>query len=280
MHNDSMRHGLLMAWFKVDDGFYSSRKVLSIPRSRRFAALGLWTACGSWTMKELTDGYVPRYIVEEMGGTESEVNDLIAAKLWIEREDGYKFWDFTDWQRSAVQVKADRKTTSERRSAAGKKGAQTRWNSIAKSDSYRERAAMANSESADLPSITPFIESTPVTESIATWQSDGKDDGKTMGQSNPMQLNKENLAAAKPKVSNTRNSQIPKDWKPNANAYEFGIDNSVNVDHEAEQFRNHSAATGRTMKNWDAAFRVWLGNSVKWNKTAQTKAATDDWMNS
>ena len=29
-----------MAWFKVDDGFYTSHKVLSIPREDRLAAVG------------------------------------------------------------------------------------------------------------------------------------------------------------------------------------------------------------------------------------------------
>ena len=37
-----------MAWFKVDDGFHSSRKVLSIPRRSRLAAIGAWTIAGAW----------------------------------------------------------------------------------------------------------------------------------------------------------------------------------------------------------------------------------------
>ena len=35
-----------MVWFKVDDGFYSSSKVLSIPRTSRLAAVGLWLRVG------------------------------------------------------------------------------------------------------------------------------------------------------------------------------------------------------------------------------------------
>ena len=38
-----------MVWFKVDDGFYSSQKVLSMPRSCRLAAVGLWTMAGNWS---------------------------------------------------------------------------------------------------------------------------------------------------------------------------------------------------------------------------------------
>ena len=55
-------------WFKVDDNLMSSDKVLSIPRrdGRRMAALGLWTAAGSWSAKKERDGYVPEFMVEEL----------------------------------------------------------------------------------------------------------------------------------------------------------------------------------------------------------------------
>lgn len=268
-----------MAWFKVDDGFYTSRKVLSIPRSRRLAALGLWTACGSWSMRELTDGHVPRYVVEELGGGDTEVNDLLTAKLWIEGKDGYKFWDFEDYQPSAAKVKSDRKSTSEMRSAAGRKGAQNRWQKMAKNNGKAEGARDHDLESGVLPSSKPFKESTTVTDNIAAWQSDGKADGKAMGPTQPNQQ-KDKLFAQPSSDKTSRNVVIPKSWKPNSNAIEFAAANSINVDHEAEQFKNHSEATGRKMKNWDAAFRVWLGNSVKWKKPAQIKATTDDWMNS
>ena len=71
-----------MTWFKVDDGFSSSKKVLSIPRTQRLAAVGLWTMAGNWSAKELTDGVVPKYVLDELGATPKLIQALIDARLW------------------------------------------------------------------------------------------------------------------------------------------------------------------------------------------------------
>jgi phage terminase large subunit-like protein len=268
-----------MAWFKVDDGFYSSRKVLSIPRSRRFAAIGLWCACGSWTMKELTDGFVPSLIVEELGGTESMVADLVAATLWVEQKGGYLFWDWKDYQPSAASIKSNRTSTSNKRSEAGKKGAEIRWQNDGQKNGKTVFQNGKTEKGAILPSISQVDGSALESQNMAKWQSDGKANGKRIAPTRP-DPTKDQEIGQKSGAPITNNQVIPKNWKPNENAVEFGKANSVNVAHEAEQFRNHSAATGRKMKNWDAAFRVWLGNSVKWSKPANAKAGTDDWMNS
>lgn len=36
---------------------------------------------------------------------------------------------------------------------------------------------------------------------------------------------------------------------------------------ELQQFRDHHTARGTTMKDWQAAFRTWLANAVKWMRT-------------
>lgn len=73
-----------MVWFKVDDGFYTSRKVLSIPRRNRLAAVGLWTMAGNWSGRELTDGMVPMYVLDELGATETLIQALVTARLWLD----------------------------------------------------------------------------------------------------------------------------------------------------------------------------------------------------
>ena len=267
-----------MAWFKVDDGFYSSRKVLSIPRTRRFEALGLWTACGSWTMKELTDGFVPREIVDELGGTEAQINDLLAAKLWTESEKGFTFWDWEDYQPSAQSIKMNRKETSQKRSAAGRKGAQTRWQNNGKINGKRDLPSSKTEKTTDLPFDYEVDESTTTNQNMAKWQSDSKADGKRIAPTQPNPT-KDKSFVPKSDGKNGKSTSIPASWKPNENHTEFAKANSLNVTHEAEQFKNHAEATGRKMKNWDAAFRVWLGNAVKWKKPEQKKVTNDDWMN-
>jgi hypothetical protein len=103
-----------MAWFKVDDGFFSSRKVTSIPRSRRWSAVGLWTIVGTWCAKELTDGHVPRYQFDELGGNLRDAEALVASGLWIITNDGWQFHDWSEYQPTREEVLKAREKDAER----------------------------------------------------------------------------------------------------------------------------------------------------------------------
>lgn len=104
-----------MPWFKVDDGLFSSRKVLSIPRKDRVAAVGLWTLAGSWAAQELTDGVVPKYALDELGATLRLSRALVEAQLWLSRPDGgIEFKNWSEFQPTRSQVEADRSKTAER----------------------------------------------------------------------------------------------------------------------------------------------------------------------
>lgn len=69
-----------------------------------------------------------------------------------------------------------------------------------------------------------------------------------------------------------RARQLPENWKPNDNHIGFAADNRLSINAEAEQFKDHHRAKGSTMKDWDAAFRTWLRNAVKWRKDAPAVA--------
>lgn len=74
-----------------------------------------------------------------------------------------------------------------------------------------------------------------------------------------------------------RKCQLPKDWQPNAANYAFASKSGLTreeINHEADQFRNHALAQGRLAADWHAAFRTWLGNTVKWRaeRSARTPA--------
>lgn len=111
-----------MVWFKVDDGFHSSRKVLSIPRSVRLQAVGLWTLAGTWSMKELTDGHVPDYVIDEMGGTPRIVDALVKSGLWSEVPEGRQFHDWTEYQPTRASVLDAREKEADRKRQAREKG--------------------------------------------------------------------------------------------------------------------------------------------------------------
>lgn len=51
---------------------------------------------------------------------------------------------------------------------------------------------------------------------------------------------------------------LPDDWTPNDGHQEIADDAGLAVAAEADKFRDHAAANGRTLKDWDAGFRNWL----------------------
>ena len=97
-----------MAWFKVDDGFHASRKLLQIPKRARYAAVGLWTIAGSWCADQLTDGFIPDYMIRELGAPPSAPESLVRAGLWERTQAGYVFCNWHEYQPSKQDVDTER----------------------------------------------------------------------------------------------------------------------------------------------------------------------------
>jgi hypothetical protein len=114
-----------MPWFKVDDGFYSHAKVVSIPRASRALALGTWIVCGTWSADKLTDGFVPTHMVDELGGSVEGAEALVVAGLWrARRGGGYTFVNWSEFQPTREKIETTRKSERDRKAAwrAGKPG--------------------------------------------------------------------------------------------------------------------------------------------------------------
>lgn len=103
-----------IAWFKVDDGLHSSRKLLSIPRRYRLAALGLWTISGSWSSSELTDGMIPDYMIDEWGGTKVLADWLVKSGLWRKLDVNYSFHNWAEYQPTKADIESARKKNAEK----------------------------------------------------------------------------------------------------------------------------------------------------------------------
>lgn len=106
----------LIPWFKVDDGFASSKPVLRIPRRYRAAAVGLWTLAGTWSAKELTDGFIPDYAIEDFCCSSSATAEhLVKSGLWEKADSGWQFVGWSKYQFTKAKVLEHRAAEAEKK---------------------------------------------------------------------------------------------------------------------------------------------------------------------
>lgn len=103
-----------MPWFKVDDKLHSHKKAV-----RAGEAMALWVVAGSWSADQLTDGFVPDYIVARlMPGGLDMADRLVACDLWapdqVDGDDGWRFNDWGDYQPTRDDVESKRAAARQR----------------------------------------------------------------------------------------------------------------------------------------------------------------------
>jgi hypothetical protein len=91
-----------MGWFYVDDGFYTHPKVMQVGNS----SVGLWLKCGAYSARFGLDGVVIHSVISAMGGRQREVDQLVAAGLWVPNGSGWKMHDYLDYNRSKEELDA------------------------------------------------------------------------------------------------------------------------------------------------------------------------------
>jgi hypothetical protein len=73
-----------------------------------------------------------------------------------------------------------------------------------------------------------------------------------------------------------RARQMPTNWAPDPTSYAFGTKQGLTpeeINHEADQFRNHAAQNHRTLIDWHAGFRTWLGKAGQWKRERAARAS-------
>ena len=98
-----------MTWFKVDDGFWSHPKVLTMSTD----ATSLWVRAGTYSCQHLTDGFIASGLLQVLG-SEHAALELVGNGLWVEAEGGYEFHDWDDYQETSDAVKRRREQARER----------------------------------------------------------------------------------------------------------------------------------------------------------------------
>lgn len=179
-----------MPWVRLDDHFAEHPKVVDAGP----LALAMHVAGLCYSSRNLTDGYVPRSVAKTLldfegiafvwqgdtvgGGSEVEwhhvVSDLVDAGLWTETEGGWTIHDYLEYQPSRDEVMARRSELSEKRARAGRKGAQTRWQTDGKPDGKRESESPGRDSKHGKPDGKP--DSKEYGKPMAgRWQDDGPD---------------------------------------------------------------------------------------------------------
>ena len=233
-----------MAWYKVDDRLPTSRKVLRIPRERRVAAIGVWTLAGAWSAHDLTDGFIPAYMIEEWGGCETDADALVEAGLWERAEDdgdaGFQFVNWGEYQPLKADVEAAREREREKK---------------------RRQRRDPNGKFAG-QSVVPKV-------------SPGDNGGTPLGL--PADDGGESAVPVPARPDPTRPDPtptyvgVPEEWKPNKKHYDLGRKLGVFVKDEAVKFRKHAEEGNRELKNVNLAFTNWLKVAEPSNK----KSAAD-----
>ncbi len=127
-----------MASFRVDDVLSDHPKVLAAGN----AAMGLWVRAGAWSMRHLTDGFIPD-AVAALHGTSREATALVDSGLWIVVDGGYLFHAWDSRQPSRDEVEERRRQRSE----AGRRGG------LKSAASKREANGQANAKAVASASV-------------------------------------------------------------------------------------------------------------------------------
>jgi len=231
-----------MPWFHVDDGFSNSKPVMRIPRRWRPACIGVWTLCGSWSAKELTDGFVPDAVLEEYGATPKTISLLMDADLWERREGGIIFRNWGKWQRTKQQVLDYRAAEAER---------QRNWREAKRQAAEQRKAETVTDTSRRDTSVSHAV----VTPSVT--------DVSRLPIPKPEPIPNKETTTTDVVVAKKTGARLPDGWMPDSDVVAQMRSDHPNVDLKAEhaKFVDYwQAKPGKDARkaDWNATWRNWI----------------------
>jgi hypothetical protein len=150
-----------MSWARVDDAWWSHRKVIGLDLEAR----GLWVSGLSYTCHQRSS-HIPAAVVTMMGGNREIAGRLVEAGLWREDGDGWTFHDWDEYQ-----------STSAKRAEAGRKGGEK------SGEARRSKQIEANSEANEAPESK---QAHPIPSQPIPTQSQPSPNGAGGRQANPL----------------------------------------------------------------------------------------------
>jgi hypothetical protein len=235
-----------MTWFLVDDNLTFHRKVIAAGN----AAMGLWVRAGAQSARELSDGFVPKSMANQLG-TRAQIAALIRVGLWRDVDGGYEFHDWLDINDSRERVQEKRRSNRDRQSR------------------FRGRNALL-----DEPEQ-------PVSNASDNALRNGVSNGALP--SPPLPVPKE-TSSPRPRK---RGSRIPDDFAVTAEMVSWAQETAPHVDgkRETEKFVNHwlgESGAAATKIDWTAAWKKWIliaaDRQPSRNGTPRPTSNEDSWM--
>jgi hypothetical protein len=139
-----------MTWFKCDDQLADHPKVMALGDAR-LPAVGLWTICGTYCAKHLTDGFVPDSVARMYGGPKATriIGALTRVGLFEPVPGGYRMHDYHDYNPTREKVSNERA----KKRAAGQAGGQA--SAQARAQASADPAGSEPAEPRPVPSPSP-----------------------------------------------------------------------------------------------------------------------------
>lgn len=153
-------------------------------------------------------------------------------------ETGFKVNDYLEYQTPKSDILA--------RQERGRKMARARWKKKTNAVSNAQSNALGNAKSNTEIEIEKEIDNYPLTPNGVSPQG-----GKRATQKKPRKT--------------SRPKPLPPDWKPNPTHARIALEAGVDLETEAEKFRDYLKASGKTYIDHDAAFRNWLRSPYRNN---------------
>lgn len=166
-------------------------------------------------------------------------------------EDGFKITDYLDYQVAKKDVLA--------RQEHGRKMARARWGKKNKAKSN----AVSNTQS-----ITKSNALRNATSNALRNADKDKD------------ISKEKIykKETEPLPAKTRKRAVPlpADWKPNPTHARIALERGIDLEAQAEKFRDYARAHGKAYRDWDAGFRNWLRSPYMQPENASPRYRTQE----
>lgn len=237
-------------YIKLDIGYLSNPKIAGLLVGRRPLAVLLHVECMTYSRQHRTDGVVPSALALRgvVGATKRDLSAAIDAGLLVDLGGGLlEVHDYLDHQESKAAIEA--------RSAAAVKANSVRWSG---SERGRSSDSESESESGSRPVRNPEERRGEEKEDASHLRAPADADG------------------APPKPSRRSPERpLPDSWAPKDNHRAYATEHRLDIDREAETFRNHAATHDRRARNWDAAFRTWLTKAKPTQPTHEPRSAWD-----